>query len=701
MAEKIIEDKMVNHKDIDSKLESKKNMIRDSYEWFLDNYKTYNNFNKFVFKTSLSDDDKSLMKELGKPILEFNILEAYISRQRGEFAKQEPSIQVRPSNVLKLPVDPKLIEVIENHFRAIIDNANDDDLAYNTFSDQCAGGFSAWRIYTDYENEHSFDQNIYWRRTYDPTLTGFDKLARECHKGDGSYCFEIIPKTKEEFENEYGTRFTKDIKFSKSNHNLEGFTWSYETSSGKAVILVAEFFEKRIEKKKIVQLADGQVFTEDDYNKFIDMWDKSGMIMMPPTVINSRISDIINIDRYLLTEKDIIKYTPTDYRYLPIIFIDGNSRWIKMNEGGSSKQVTRPMVYHAESIQKLKNFAGITLANELENFVQHKFKVPIEAIPAEYKDAYTNVQKPNTLVYQQFKDNDPNVRLDPPQEIARMPAPPELMATFTVSDEVTQAILGNYDAIQGIQGNQISGRAIVKAAMQSNATVMPYIVNYINGLNRACRITLDLLPKYYKTPRSIPIKGIDGKRNFALINVDNYPKMQYNPDSLEVKVEAGVNFEVQRSESLETLKSLMQISPILNKMISMTEEGVMMLLDNIDIRGIDSIKSMIPNFIKQETQQMQQQQQMEMQQKQIEMQQLQNFNPVISELKKVEQRQQESVLRYEQAEKDRQIDAYKAETDRIAVAAKAEKEASELGLKKSKAIHEAKKDLNDMIVKNI
>jgi len=45
--------------------------------------------------------------------------------------------------------------------------------------------------------------------------------------------------------------------------------------------------------------------------------------------------------------------------------------------------MTRPYVYHAKGAQKLKNFAGITLANEMENIVQHKFMIAKEALPKE------------------------------------------------------------------------------------------------------------------------------------------------------------------------------------------------------------------------------------------------------------------------------------------------------------------------------
>ena len=47
--------------------------------------------------------------------LEFNILEAYVSRLLGEFSKQEPSIEVSAENPEN--ADPQTIEVVEQHMR--------------------------------------------------------------------------------------------------------------------------------------------------------------------------------------------------------------------------------------------------------------------------------------------------------------------------------------------------------------------------------------------------------------------------------------------------------------------------------------------------------------------------------------------------------------------------------------------------------
>src|SRR5690606_1889099 len=133
--------------------------------------------------------------------------------------------------------------------------------------------------------------------------------------------------------------------------------------------------------------------------------------------------------------------------------------------------------------------------------------------------------------------NNPNVTLPPPREISRTPIPPEITNTFRMSDEMTQTILGSYDSAQGVNQAQLSGIAFARSAIQSNNASVPYIVGYIKGLNRVAQIIIDLIPKYYRTPRSLPILLPNGKREYMEINKKGSLYMNYDANNLQVKVE--------------------------------------------------------------------------------------------------------------------------------------------------------------------
>src|SRR5579859_3686920 len=178
-----------------------KRNVEHSWTYYRKNYERFNFFRKFVFQTSMSDDDIALLKSLKKPQIEFNVCEAYISRLLGEWSKQEPSINVSADD--GAPIDPQVINVVEGHIRHILFQANKNGCEYDVYKDQLSGGFSAYKVTTDYAHEMSFDQVIKLERVYDPTLCGFDPLAKQPTKCDGRYSFELYPMSKDEFHAKY------------------------------------------------------------------------------------------------------------------------------------------------------------------------------------------------------------------------------------------------------------------------------------------------------------------------------------------------------------------------------------------------------------------------------------------------------------------------------------------------------------------
>ena len=622
-----------------SQLDKIKQSVEDAYTYFRPNYERYHQFMRFVYKSTLTEDDISVLATLGRPQIEFNMMEAYISRLRGEFSRMEPGFIVRAQDGFD-NVDPKLLSILEAHFRSILVDSDNDGFSYDVYTDLLVGGFSVVECYTDYISEMSMDQKICTQRAFDPTLCGFDPLARKSHKGDGNFCFQLFPKEAEEVEKLYGSDALKGLKYARS---FSGFNWSYRAAK-KDIVLMCQYDKKEFKKEKITKLSNGRVVSLKNYEELMGLWDKAGYIEQPPIPIGKvRESMIESIKRYTFSGAELIDVQSTNYKMLPLIFFDGNSAILRDNNDSCAEQMTRPYIYNVRDAQRLKNYAGQSLANELENTVEHKFIASVESIPEDYLDAYINIQKPGTLLYNAFLDGDTNVPLQPPREIIRTPIPPQISETFQMSDNLIQGILGSYDAALGIQNNELSGVAIMQGAMHSNAAAMPYTVGFMKGLNRVCQIILDLIPKYYVTPRSIPIVQPDGKRSYEVINKVGNPFMDYDPMSLEVKVEAGVNFAVQKQISLETIIQLMQTSESFAAFIN--TKGLGILLDNIEIRGIEGLRQAASQYMEETAQKQAQMEQMAQQQaaQQIDPKQVMQMQAQ-AEMEKVQQKREEAQI---------------------------------------------------------
>ena len=177
-----------------------KKRVQSAHDYFKHNYDTYNEFIRFVFEHNLTNDEVTMLMTRGMPQLEFNTLEARISRLLGEFSKQEPDIAVMADDQAK--ADWMTIKVIEQHLRHVLLDIENEHTRYEVYKDLLAGGFSVLKVYTDYANPMSFDQVIKFERA-EPTLCVFDKISKLSHKGDGMFCAELFPKDKETFAEEY------------------------------------------------------------------------------------------------------------------------------------------------------------------------------------------------------------------------------------------------------------------------------------------------------------------------------------------------------------------------------------------------------------------------------------------------------------------------------------------------------------------
>jgi len=661
--------------------------VEAAYQYFKPNYKRFNQFQKFVFDTALNPDDISILNEQDKPVIEFNICEAPISRLLGEFSKQEPSITVKSDD--GVPVDPRVIKVVEDHIRHIIFDSNKNGCEYEVYKDQLSGGFSAIKVYTEYAHEMSFNQKICLRKVFDPTLCGFDPLARNPTKSDGRFCFELYPKSKEDFQEEYPEIDITSLNYTR---NVESFSWSYRNETTQTdTILMCDYYLKKKKKTKIVQLVNGSVVTYKKYKKMLEMWDAAGLIAQPPGIKGRpRWTDIVTICRYVFIQDRVLSYEETDYKILPIVYVPGSDILIKDEDSSCSQLMTRPYVYHMEGAQKLKNFAGQAWANELENMIQHKWMAALESIPQQedYLQAWMNPQKSKVFVYNAFDPNEPQKQLPIPAPVPRVSMPPEVGAAFTAMDQLSQVILGNFAPEQMRQQN-LSGDSIEEAATQSNAAAMPYVVGFLQAWNQVAQIIVDLIPKYYTLPRNIPVHAMDGKRGSVPINQPENPdsiSLNYDENSLHVQVEAGVNFSIQKAKALSQIIGLMQVSPMFAKF--MNEEGLGILLDNIEIRGIDSLKMMSDAFMQKI--------------KQEQAQAMQN-NP---EIMKMKLKQQELELNSHHEMIDDQLEVAKlsvakqdSDTKRMDVMAKIGQSTDQATIAKMKAEAEEARASVDMAIK--
>lgn len=644
--------------------------VAQSYIYFQDNAIRFREFRKFVFKESVSQQQRSVLQQLNRPVVEFNMLEAYISRLLGEFSKHEPSIEVSPSE--GVPVDQQVLDLVEGHIRHIFHQANKDSFAYEIYKDLLSGGFSCAKVWTDYASPMSFNQQIYLSRVFDPTLVGFDPLARASHKGDGQYSFEIYPMLEDEFRLAFPKANIVNVGYAR---DIEGFSWSYKDDQNQNIILVADYYEKKKRKVKIVKLANGRVMTAKDYEKLQAYWVAEQFIEQIPVVVGkSRMTELETICRYKFVENEVLEYEETDYTYLPHVFVDGNSIILTHDTSNCTYQMTRPYVYHAKGIQDMMNFSGQTICNSMENLIQHKFIIMKEAIPqeADYLEALNDIQRANTIVVNAFSENNPDKQIPMPiREVQNVPLPPEVTAAFQMTGPVTQTILGSYASNLGKNDNDLSGKAVIESSSVGNAAAMPYITSYLQALTQIGNVIVDLLPKYVVGKRTIPVEDKGGDRVYQSVNAPGSPYLDYDEKAIRVNIDAGVNFGVQKTQAMETIVSLMGASQEFSAFMN-SPAGLPILLDNIQCHGADRLREASEQWLQQ-----QQQQQAQMQQQQQQMMQMDpRFIKAQADAQQVKLEEMQIQLDAHQQQFENQLEIAKAATnDKLADAKIMESEA--------------------------
>lgn len=639
----------VVNKTVSDNLEKIRKNVSQSYIYFKDNAVRFREFRQYVFRESINTQQKTILQQLNRPIVEFNMLEAYISRLLGEFSKHEPSIEVSPAE--GVPVDQQVLDLVEGHIRHIFHQANKDSFAYEIYKDLLSGGYSVAKVWTDYAGPMSFNQQIFLSRVFDPTLVGFDPLARASHKGDGQFSFEIYPMLEEDFRREFPKANASTIGYCR---DIEGFNWSYKDIQNQNIVLVADYYEKKKRKVKIVKLANGRVMQAKDYEKLEEYWVKEQFIEQIPVVVGKPRQTILEtVCRYKFVENEVLEYEETDYTYLPHVFIDGNSINLTQGTANTTYQMTRPYVYHAKGVQDMMNFAGQTICNSMENLIQHKFIVMKEAIPQEqdYLEALNDIQRANTIVVNAYSENNPDKPIPTPiREVQNVPLPPEVTAAFQMTGPVAQTILGSYASNLGKNDNDLSGKAVIESSSVGNSAAMPYICSYLQGLTQIGNIIVDLMPKYLVGKRNVPVEDKAGDRVYQSINEPGKPFLDYDEKAIKVNIDAGVNFGVQKTQAMEMIVSLMGASQEFSAFMN-SPMGLPILLDNIQCHGADRLKEAAEQWMQQ-----QQQQQAQMQQQQQQMMQMDpRFIKAQADAQKVKLQEMQMQMDDQQQQFDNQI----------------------------------------------
>lgn len=514
----------------------------------------------FVLRDQWSAVERSEFSRLFKPPMVFNKLYDPIKKILGEQRKNKPDLMVRSitgnasQDQINLRAD--LVRTISYQ--------SQNDLVYQTaFKQALMMGHGAFEILLDYESPRSFNQVIRYDIIPDVTRTAFDPTALKPHKGDGNFCSRKFVYKKEEFYATY-PNILNPVSYSDPRSLLD-FQWETRDS-----IVVCKYSCKEWFPIKVLLLTDGTTVTADEWEdmqkelefkkSLADSSQIVGDIIRKsiPEVHAERMSKDFKIRQYMLTQNQIIKFNDWPSKYLPLIFVDGDSNFI------DGQQYTRSFIHEAKDAQKFVNYVGSEIAAEVKNRRREQWIGTPDNILGN-EQMWRNPELQNGIL---VANPDPKTG-QMPTKMSPWEISPSLLAQYQRGSQDIREILG-FSENEALQGKDISGKARRERKMEGSMSAYVWFDNLNQALEQGGRVVLDLLPVISgEFERPMIISKADGRTDSIVLNKhvgddeDGNPIRENVLDSgdYDIEIDTGPSFAVQKDIALEFFQQTLQAAP--------------------------------------------------------------------------------------------------------------------------------------------
>lgn len=514
----------------------------------------------FVLRDQWSAVERSEFNRLFKPAMTFNKLYDTTKKVIGEQRKNKPDLMVRS---LTGKSTQKQIDLRADLVRTI-SYQSQNDLVYQTaFRSSLMMGYGAFEICLDYENPKSFNQVVRYELIPDATRTSFDPTAMKPHKGDGNFCARQYVYTKEEF---YATfpHVMNAVSYSDPRSLLD-FQWETRDT-----IVVCKYSRKEWFPVKLFLLSDGQTVTEDEWEDMqedikmqMDLADSSQVVgdMIRkgiPEIRGERMSKDYKIRQYILTQNQIIEFTDWPSKFLPLIFVDGDSNFI------NGQQYTRSFIHEAKDAQKFVNYVGSEVAAEIKNRRREQWMgTPDNIVGNEQMWRNPELQSGILIAKPDPKTGAMPIKMAP-WEIS-----PSLLQQYQRGCQDMREILG-FSENEALAGHDMSGKARRERKLEGSMSAYVWFDNLNQAIEQGGRVVLDLLPVIAgDNERHMVVSKSDGRTESITLNkivgqTEDGKEIRDNAldaGDYDVEIDTGPSFAVQKDIALEFFQQTIQANP--------------------------------------------------------------------------------------------------------------------------------------------
>lgn len=597
------------------------------------------------FKAGIQwDSEMRAAREASKrPCLTINRIPQFTRQIANDQRQNRPAIRVLPVDD---GADLETAKIYQGIIRHIEYNSNAESAYDHAFEGAVDGGFGFFRIATDYVSPKSFLQEALIKRIPNHFSVLFDPFSRSPDGSDANWAFVFEDVQKDDFLSTY-----KDAELSKSGNwelqykDLNDDDWLKAESCR-----VAEYFYKDFKEETLIQWEadNGEVdsCTKEEFEEIKEMNPDFTF-----KILNERKTRTAVVKWLKFAGDEVLEETEFPSQWIPIIPVYGAETEI------DGKRVFEGIIRHVKDPQRMYNFWATAETETIALAPKAPF-IAAEGQIEGYHDYWENANSSTLSVLPYKPVTVDGIAVPPPQRNVYEPPVQAITNARMQSAEDMKATTGLYDSSMGAISNETSGIAIQRRANQAQTSNYHFVDNLNMSIKHAGRILLEIIPVIYDTARAQQILAEDGTAEIVRINEEferdgKLVTYDLSKGKYDCTVESGPGYATKRQEAVASMLEFIGVYPAAAQFLGD------LLAKNMDWPQAQEISERLkrtipPNIIGDENQEIPPQAQAQLQQMTAMIEQLNAANGDLS--RKLETK----ILEIQSKEK---IEAAKLETD--------------------------------------
>lgn len=397
----------------------------------------------------------------------------------------------------------QLAQTCDALLRADEQDSGAEDVKTNAVQEAIKGGFGAWRLRAEYEDEDDPDeerQRICFETINDADLTVFFDLdAKRQDKADAKRCFVLVPYSHRGYKAEFGS---DPVDWPQSTRDEWGsFSWVDADT-----VYVAEYYVKT-EKKHWEYTYRGpldaeEIFTQDELDADENL--EASLQARGFELVNKRRVEQKTCHKYILSGMEVLEDCgEIPGGQIPIIPVYGKQVFLNGVEYCSGH------VRNAKDPQRLANMQRSKLAEiSMTSSVEKPIFAGEQVMQHQHLWANDDVEDYKYLLAEPLRNPDMSVAHIGPIGYTKPPqVPPALAALMQVTEQDLNDVLGNQQNGEKIVSN-ISGKAVELVQDKLDMQAYIYVSNAAKAEKRSAEVWLSMARVLYSA-KGRKMRGLD------------------------------------------------------------------------------------------------------------------------------------------------------------------------------------------------